>query len=81
MFHGSTVPNAELVVLLRCFLIVIAANILTQLFASVTTGLQRLDLTHMMSAANVVLSALWRFCCSGDGASAGWFTDISVRES
>jgi O-antigen/teichoic acid export membrane protein len=58
MFHGSTVPRTELVILLRCFLVVIAANILTQLFASVTTGLQRLDLTHMMSAANVVLSAL-----------------------
>jgi O-antigen/teichoic acid export membrane protein len=43
---------------LRCFLIVIAANILTQLFASVTTGLQRLDLTHMMSAANVLVSAV-----------------------
>ena len=58
LFHGSAVPNTELVVLLRCFLIVIAANILTQLFASVTTGLQRLDLTHMMSAANVLLGAL-----------------------
>lgn len=58
MFRGSTVPRTELVILLRCFLVVIAANILTQLFASVTTGLQRLDLTHMMSAANVVLAAL-----------------------
>ena len=58
LFHGSTVPRMELVVLLRCFLIVIAANILSQLFASVTTGLQRLDLTHMMSAANVVLGAV-----------------------
>jgi O-antigen/teichoic acid export membrane protein len=57
MFHGSTVPTAELIVLLRCFLIVIAANILTQLFASVTTGLQRLDLTNVLSATNVMLSA------------------------
>jgi O-antigen/teichoic acid export membrane protein len=57
LFHGSAVPRTELVVLLRCFLIVIAANILTQLFASVTTGLQRLDLTHMVSAANVLLGA------------------------
>jgi O-antigen/teichoic acid export membrane protein len=57
LFHGSTVPRTELIVLLRCFLIVIAANILTQLFASVTTGLQRLDLTHMVSAANVVMAA------------------------
>ncbi|MFZ0319989.1 MAG: oligosaccharide flippase family protein [Candidatus Sulfotelmatobacter sp.] len=59
LFRGSTVPTAELIVLLRCFLIVIAANILTQLFASVTTGLQRLDLTNMISAANVLLSAIF----------------------
>ena len=57
LFHGSTVPSAELIVLLRCFLVVIAANILTQLFASVTTGLQRLDLTNVMSAVNVLLGA------------------------
>jgi O-antigen/teichoic acid export membrane protein len=59
LFHGSTLPHAELIFLLRCFLIVIAANLLTQLFASVTTGLQRLDLTNVMSAANVLLSALF----------------------
>ncbi|MCU1301036.1 MAG: rane protein involved in the export of O-antigen and teichoic acid [Candidatus Sulfotelmatobacter sp.] len=58
-FRGSTVPGVELVTLLRCFLIVIAANILSQLFASVTSGLQRLDLTHMISAANAIMSALF----------------------
>jgi O-antigen/teichoic acid export membrane protein len=57
LFSGSTVPRAELVVLLRCFLIVIVANILTQLFASVTAGLQRLDLTNILSASNVLMSA------------------------
>jgi O-antigen/teichoic acid export membrane protein len=57
LFRGSTLPNAELIALLRCFLVVIAANILTQLFASVTTGLQRLDLTNVISAANLLLSA------------------------
>jgi O-antigen/teichoic acid export membrane protein len=57
LFRGSPLPAAELVVLLRCFLIVIAANILTQLFASVTTGLQRLDLTNLIGTANVLLSA------------------------
>jgi O-antigen/teichoic acid export membrane protein len=51
------VPGTELVVLLRCFLIVVAANILTQLFASVITGLQRLDLSNVISAANALLSA------------------------
>jgi O-antigen/teichoic acid export membrane protein len=59
LFRGSTMSNTELVVLLRCFLIVIAANILSQLFASVTTGLQRLDLTHMMSGANVMMNAVF----------------------
>jgi O-antigen/teichoic acid export membrane protein len=59
LFRGSTMPKEELVVLLRCFLIVVAANILTQLFTSVTTGLQRLDLTHMMSAANTIMSAVF----------------------
>jgi len=59
LFRGSTMSNADLVVLLRCFLIVIAANILSQLFASVTTGLQRLDLTHVMSGANVVMNAIF----------------------
>jgi O-antigen/teichoic acid export membrane protein len=59
LFRGGTTPNAELVLLLRCFLIVIAANILSQLFASVTSGLQRLDLTHMVSAANVIMNAVF----------------------
>jgi len=59
LFRGSPVPSAELIVLLRCFLIVIAANILSQLFASVTSGLQRLDLTHVMSAASAIMSAVF----------------------
>jgi O-antigen/teichoic acid export membrane protein len=59
LFRGSAVPNAELVRLLHLFLIVVAANILTQLFASVTSGLQRLDLTNVMSAANLLLSAIF----------------------
>lgn len=59
LFGGSTVPRHDLIVLLRCFTAVIAANILSQVFASVTTGLQRLDLTNMTSAANVVMSAFF----------------------
>jgi O-antigen/teichoic acid export membrane protein len=59
LFRGSPVPHGELVILLRFFLIVVAANILTQLFASVTTGLQRLDLTNMISAISVTLSAVF----------------------
>ncbi len=57
LFRQSPVPHGELITLLRLFLIVVGANILTQLLASVTTGLQRLDLTNMISAANVALSA------------------------
>ena len=68
LFHGSTVPSAELVMLLRFFLLVIAANILIQLFASVTTGLQRLDLTNMMSAMQTLLSAV----CGGILLLQGW---------
>ncbi|MFZ0733071.1 MAG: oligosaccharide flippase family protein [Candidatus Sulfotelmatobacter sp.] len=62
LFHGSNVPPTELIALFRCFLIVIAANIVNLLFSSVTTGLQRLDLTNMISAANVFLNALFSAC-------------------
>lgn len=62
LFHGSNVPRGELITLFRFFLIVIAANIVNLLFASVTTGLQRLDLTNMISAANVFLNALFSAC-------------------
>jgi len=58
LFHGSTAATTELIFLLRCFVVVIAANIVTQLFASITTGLQRLDLTNIVSTANTALSAL-----------------------
>jgi O-antigen/teichoic acid export membrane protein len=59
LFRGTSVPVPEIVVLLRCFLIVIAANVLIQLFASVTTGLQRLDLANILGATNVLLSAVF----------------------
>ncbi len=59
IFHGSSVPSTELIFLLRCFILVIAANVLSQLFASLTTGLQRLDITNIISASNVLLSAIF----------------------
>jgi stage V sporulation protein B len=62
LFHGSNIRREELITLFRLFLIVIAANIVNLLFASVTTGLQRLDLTNMISAANVFLNALFSAC-------------------
>ena len=59
LFRGSPVSHVELVSLFRIFLIVVVANVLTQPLASVTTGLQRLDLTNMISAASVTLSAVF----------------------
>ncbi len=57
-FRGSYVSHTELVFLLRCFLLVIVANIFVLLLSSITSGLQRLDITYMMSAANILLSAI-----------------------
>jgi len=57
VFRGSSVPKADLVIMFRSFQVVIAANILNQLFGSVTGGLQRLDLLHMLGAANVIMNA------------------------
>jgi len=68
LFHGSSVQRSELVSLFRCFLAVIATNILTLLFSSVTTGMQRLDLTNIMSSANVLSSAIFGAVLLG----AGW---------
>ena len=59
LFHGSTLGQSELIALFRLFLIVIAANILNLLFSSVTAGLQRLDMTNMVGAANAVMAALF----------------------
>jgi O-antigen/teichoic acid export membrane protein len=58
LFRGGPLQGAELVVLLRYYLIVIGANILTLLFSSVTSGLQRMDLANWVSAANVYCAAL-----------------------
>jgi O-antigen/teichoic acid export membrane protein len=57
LFHGSLVNGPELAKLFRYFLAVVAANILILLFSSVTTGLQRLDLTNVMSAFNILCAA------------------------
>jgi O-antigen/teichoic acid export membrane protein len=58
LFRGSSVSQPELMFLLRCFLVVIVANILVLLLSSITSGLQRLDITYIMSAANILLSAI-----------------------
>src|SRR5947209_13923734 len=56
LFHGTSIPQAELIFLLRCFVIVIVANILILLLSSITSGLQRLDLTYVINAGNIVSS-------------------------
>ena len=58
LFRGSPLQGAEIVVLLRFYLIVIGANIPTLLFASVISGLQRLDLANWINAANIYCAAL-----------------------
>jgi len=63
VFRDSPVELPELVVLFRYFLIVIVANVLTLLFSSVSSGLQRLDLTNMMSGFTILFGAgLGGFC-------------------
>jgi O-antigen/teichoic acid export membrane protein len=59
LLRGSSFPTQELIFLLRWFVALVAANILIMLFSSITSGLQRLDLTYVMSAANILLSALF----------------------
>jgi O-antigen/teichoic acid export membrane protein len=58
LLKGSPLQVPEVVRLLHLFLIVISANILSLLFASVTAGLQRLDISSWVSAVNVLGSAL-----------------------
>jgi O-antigen/teichoic acid export membrane protein len=58
LFRGSSGGVVELASLFRFFLVVIAANILILLFSSVTSGLQRMDLTNMMSAFNTLCAAI-----------------------
>jgi O-antigen/teichoic acid export membrane protein len=57
LFHGSLISGPELAKLFRHFLAVVAANVLILLFSSVTTGLQRLDLTNVMSAVSILSAA------------------------
>ena len=69
LFRGSNVPEAELALLFRSFQIVVAANILNQLFGSVTGGLQRLDLFHVLGTANIIMNAGFAalFLLKGEG--------------
>ena len=59
LIRGTTAPQNDVVVLLRFFVAVVVANILTLMLSSITTGLQRLDITNSISAINLFLSALF----------------------
>ncbi len=69
LFRGTTSSRIDVVSLLRLFVVVVMANVLILMLASVTTGLQRLDITNMISAANSFLSALFSaiLLLHGDG--------------
>lgn len=58
LFRGSSLEPAALVLLFRYFLILVGANILILLFSSVTSGLQRMDLTNVATAVNVLTAAV-----------------------
>ena len=58
LFKGSSFQANELASLFRFFLIVISTNILSMLLASVTSGLQRLDISNWIIAANSLCAAV-----------------------
>jgi O-antigen/teichoic acid export membrane protein len=58
LFRGSPLRMPELVALVRTFVLVIGANVLTMLLSSVTSGLQRLDISNWISTINVLGAAL-----------------------
>jgi O-antigen/teichoic acid export membrane protein len=58
LFRGSSVSGPQLSGFFRYFLIIIILNISILLFSSVTTGMQRLDLTNVMSAFNILCAAI-----------------------
>src|ERR1700681_2197888 len=58
LFRNSSISGPALTTLFRYFLVVIAINISILLFSSVITGMQRLDLTNVMSAFSTVCAAV-----------------------
>ena len=58
LFRNSSISGLALTTLFRYFLVVIAINISILLFSSVTTGIQRLDLTNVMNAFSIVCAAV-----------------------
>jgi len=59
LFRGSTNEPAELVRFFHYLLILVGLNILMFPFSSVTSGLQRLDLTNLLTSVNVICGAVF----------------------
>ncbi len=59
LFRGSANGPAELLELFHCLLILVGLNILTFPFSSVTSGLQRLDLTNLLTSVSVMCGAVF----------------------
>jgi O-antigen/teichoic acid export membrane protein len=58
LFHNSLVKGEYLQRLFRYFILAIGANVLIMLFSSVTAGVQRLDLTSLMTGFNTFCAAV-----------------------
>jgi O-antigen/teichoic acid export membrane protein len=58
LFHGSEVGHGELLYLFHCALALIWVNVVMLFSSSVTSGLQRLDLSNVLTAFNLLISAV-----------------------
>jgi O-antigen/teichoic acid export membrane protein len=58
LFRRSPAQGSDLVTLFRYFIIVVISNIVILLFSSVTSGLQRLDITNSVNSINILGAAL-----------------------
>jgi len=57
LFRGSPFQATEIAFLMRCYVVLVVANILTLLYSSVVAGLQRLDLASYASTLNIYFTA------------------------
>lgn len=58
LFHGSGVSHGELLYLFHCALALIWVNVVILFSSSVTSGLQRIDLSNVLTAFNLLSSAV-----------------------
>lgn len=58
LFRQSALDPGELIHLVRCSSVLVGINLVSFPFSSATSGLQRMDLTHMMGTLNVLCAAI-----------------------